>query len=78
MSKDLCLLYVRDMYKRIKLEITILEQIDTPYQLDLQTPQFDRNSQEREQTVEGIYTLYMTFRKPFIFIYTSHKNIRCR
>ena len=37
MSKDLCLLYVRDMYKRIKLEITILEQIDTPYQLDLQT-----------------------------------------
>lgn len=78
MSKDLCLLYVRDMYKRIKLEITILEQIDTPYQLDLQTPQFDRNSQEREQTVKGIYKLYMTFRNPFIFIYTSQKNIRCR
>ena len=76
MSKDLCLLYVRDMYKRSILEITILEQIDTPYQLDLQTPQFDRNSQEREQTVEGIYTLYMTFRNPFSFIYTSHKNIR--
>jgi hypothetical protein len=55
MSKDLCLLYVRDMYKRIILEITILEQIDTPYQLDHQTPQFNRNSQEREQTVEGIY-----------------------